>query len=115
MRPNQIRPYFETSTISTKRTVPLKTTKDCRRLGQDLLETHRAHIDNVLEALKIEMEELARFEEKINQCDEMGRSLTEASFNSYMSSIEKRLESRRRLRVLLRDKLSQSKKKMDLM
>ena len=53
------------------------------------------------EALKIEMEELARFEEQINQCDESGRPLTEASFGSYMTSIEKRLESRRRLHVVV--------------
>ena len=117
VRPNQIRPYFETSMTSKRiaKTPPKVTVKDCRRLGQDLLETHRAHIDNVLEALKIEMEELARFEEQINQCDESGRPLTEVSFGSYMTSIEKRLESRRRLHVLLREKLSQSKRKMSLM
>ena len=118
VRPNQIRPYFETSMTSKRiamKAPPKVKVKDCRRLGQDLLETHRAHIDNVLEALKIEMEELARFEEQINQCDESGRPLTEASFGSYMTSIEKRLESRRRLHVLLREKLSQSKKKMNLM
>jgi len=132
VRPNQIRPYFETGSSSTsnsshskrlaksppRTTVTTSTTakiKDCRSLGQDLLETHRAHIDNVLEALKIEMEELAIFEEQINRCDESGRSLTETSFRSYMTTVSKRLDRRNRLHVSLRDKMARSEKKINML
>ena len=79
------------------------------------METHRAHIDNVLEALKIEMEELAIFEEQINRCDESGRSLTETSFRSYMTTVSKRLDRRNRLHVSLRDKMARSEKKINML
>lgn len=96
---------------SSKREVKIQQ-NNCRSLGQDLLETHRAHIDNILEALKIEMEELATFEHQINRCDETGRPLTESAFRTYMTTISKRLDSRRKLHVSLRNNLERSEKKL---
>eukprot|EP00939_MAST-03C_sp_MAST-3C-sp1_P001449 g1449.t1 len=74
-------------------------------LGQDMLETHRAHIDDILEALKVEMEELAKFEDRLTQCREKNRRLAGTVFHSYISAISRRLGKRQTHHVILSQKL----------
>lgn len=78
---------------------------DYLELGQDMLETHRAHIDDILEALKVEMEELAKFEDRLNQCRAQNRRLVGSSFHSYVSTISRRLGKRQTHHVILNQKL----------
>lgn len=74
-----------------------------RELGQDLLAAHRAHIDSVLEALKLEMEELAEFENEVTQPK---HNLTMPSLRAYTDAVTQRLGQRLMMQKLLEQNIT---------
>ena len=78
------------------------------KVAQKLFETHKQHVDQIMETLKVEMEAMKDFETLMSESNEKGP--TEDQVLEYYESVDLCLEARTKAGLYLQkklDKLSQ--------